>query len=311
MNRTNWTTPHPSEYCRRFQDEEYHLVNFLVTLGSIILYVLSCPLAIVMNALVIVAVKTRREIQSMSNIILACLAGTDLLVGIATLPASIAAETFVIADGSVTTYCYITKKMVSPLRFLSVLASLFHLPVISVDRYIALKYTYRYKEIVTKFRIAIAVVFAWFLAGVYTIFRVLIVSSMPSFVLQCMTSLNLLIIVYCHISVYFVSRRHEKQIRDEQIPGGEAAAKFREEKKAWKTTTVIIGCFIMCSLPGYFANFGVMFNLDPEVPNIVRPLIYFSLMLNSLCNPIIYCFRSKCMREAMIAVLKRQPAEDN
>ena len=178
-----------------------------------------------MNVLVIVAVKTRREIQRMSNIILACLAGTDLLVGIATLPASIAAETFAIADGSVTTYCYIMNKMVSPLRFLSVLASVFHLLVISVDRYIALKYTYRYEEIVTKFRIAIAVVFAWFLAGVYTIFRVLIVSSLPSFVLQYIMILNLLIIVYCHISVFFVSRRHEKQIRAEQIPV-EAAAKF-------------------------------------------------------------------------------------
>ena len=156
-----------------------------------------------MNVLVIVAVKTRREIQRMSNTILACLAGTDLVVGIATLPASIAAETFAIADGSVTTYCYIMNKMVSPLRFLSVLASVFHLLVISVDRYIALKYTYRYEEIETKFRIAIAVVFAWFLAGVYTIFRVLIVSSLPSFVLQYIMILNLLIIVHCHISVYF------------------------------------------------------------------------------------------------------------
>jgi len=61
--------------------------------------------------------------------------------------------------------------------------------------------------------------------------------------------LNLLIVVYCHISLYFISQHHEKQIRSEQMPG-ETAAKFREEKKAWKTTAIIIGCvfFAYCQV---------------------------------------------------------------
>ena len=202
-----------------------------------------------MNALVTATVKTTRRLQSMSNVLLACLAGTDLLVGTVTLPASIAAEIFAIADGSTTTYCNFMNKIVVPLRFLSVLASLFHLPVISADRYIALKYSLRYEQIVTKFRIKIAIIIAWFIATVYTIFRALSASSVLSFVLQFMVVLDLLIVVYCHISLYFISRRHEKQIRSEQIPG-EAAAKFHEEKKAWKTTAIIIGCVFFCLLPG-------------------------------------------------------------
>ena len=242
----------------------------------------------------------------MSNVLLACLAGTGLLVGTVTLPASIAAEIFAIADGSTTTYCNFMNKIVVPLRFLSVLASLFHLPVISVDRYIALKYPLRYELIVTKFRIKIAIIIAWFIATVYTIFRALSASTVLSFVLQFMAVLNLLIVVYCQISLYFISRRHEKQIRSEQMPG-ETAAKFRKEKKAWKTTAIIIGCVFFCLLPGYFVNLGVMINLDPKWMDILRPLVFFSLMLNSLCNPIIYCFRSNAMRKAMIVILTRQP----
>ena len=305
------TMPLPSEYCRRFQDEEYHTVNFLVTLVCIILYALICPLIILMNVLVIVAVKTRRRLQSTSNILLACLAGTDLLVGTVSLPASIVAEIFAIADGSVTTYCNITNNMASPLSFFSVFASFLHLAVVSVDRYIALKYSLQYEDIVTKFRITIAVAVAWFIAGVYTILRALVVSSLISFVIRCIMILVLLLIAYCHVSLFFVTRRHEKQIRSKQTPG-EGAAKFREEKKAWKTTTIIIGCAFLCVLPGYFVNLAVTtFTLHPKWTDILRPLVYFSFMGNSLCNPIVYCFRSTNMRRAMIAFLKRQESNNS
>ena len=151
---------------------------------SILPYALTCPLVILTNMLVIAAVKTRRRLQNMSNILLACLAGTDLLVGTVTLPASMAAEIFAIAGGSATMYCSIKNKIVSPLRFFSVLTSFLHLAVVSVDRYIALKYSLQYEDIVTKFRITIAVAVAWFIAGIYTILRALIVSYLISFIIR-------------------------------------------------------------------------------------------------------------------------------
>jgi len=76
-----------------------------------------------MNALVIVAVKTRRELQGMYYVLLACLAGTDLLVGTVTLPAFITAEIFAITGGSVNVLQHIRQ------RFKAVVFSLY--PVIS------------------------------------------------------------------------------------------------------------------------------------------------------------------------------------
>ena len=83
INLTNSTAQVPNEYlyCQRFQGEEFFMANYLATLASIILNVLSCPVIIVMNALVIVAVKKRGRLQSMYRIVLAYMAGTDLLVG--------------------------------------------------------------------------------------------------------------------------------------------------------------------------------------------------------------------------------------
>ena len=42
----------------------------------------TCPLTISLNALVMVAAKTRRRLQTHPNILLACLALTDLMVGL-------------------------------------------------------------------------------------------------------------------------------------------------------------------------------------------------------------------------------------
>ena len=306
INSTTAATLLSSEYCLRFQYDEYQKFNFSITLASIILNTLSCPVIIVMNALIIAAVKTRHRLQSESNILLASLAGTDFLTGAATLPVTIAAEIFNMAGGSVTTYCSVTKNIVSPLRFLSVLTSLFQLVLISFERFIALKYHLRYYDIVTRFRLTIAITFTWLLASVYTLFRMFVVTSLHSVVLQSMTVFSVLAIVYCHGSVYMVTRRHERQIRTEQFPAGrEETERLLKEKKAWKTTGIIIGFVVLSFLPGFFANFVLIFNLDQRWLDFSRPLVHSCLMLNSLCNPIIYCIRIRSMREAMVALIKR------
>ena len=55
-------------------------------------------------------------------------------------------------------------------------------------------------------------------------------------------------ILFCHLSVYFVIRRHEKQIKCEQI-SPQAAAEFAKEKKALKTTRIIIMALLVCLFP--------------------------------------------------------------
>ena len=162
----------------------------------------------------------------MYNILLACLAGTDLLVGTVTQPTYIAMEIFRIADGSVNTYCNIFENIFRPFAYLSTLPSLFHLALISIERYIALKYALRYHEIVTKLRLTIGVRFSWFVPLSYTLFRLLKVNPRAADALRVILVIFcLLVIGFCHITVYFITRRHEKQISTEQI-SEEAATKF-------------------------------------------------------------------------------------
>ena len=115
----------------------------------------------------------------------------------------------------------------------------------------------------------------------------------------------LLVIPSCHIYVYFVCRRHMIQIKSEQV-AQEASAKFLAERKAWKTTSIIIGGVFMCYLPGLLG--AIIFRLFVRYKRaiIIWTFPYSFYMFNSLCNPIIYFWRSKEILEAMKQLLTRQ-----
>ena len=143
---------------QEYQDEK---VAFATT--AIVLNILSFPVTIVMNVLVIMAVKTRPRLQSKYNILLACLAGTDLLVGAASQPSYIVGQIYVIKGISVSEYCEY-HKLTNLLVLSPMFSSVLHLALISVERFAAMKYTFRYLTIFTGLRLKIAVVSTWVFA---------------------------------------------------------------------------------------------------------------------------------------------------
>ena len=61
---------------------------------AIIVNSIACLGTVILNALVILAVKRRPRLQSNTNILLACLAGTDLLCGLAVQPSFVTWKAF-------------------------------------------------------------------------------------------------------------------------------------------------------------------------------------------------------------------------
>ena len=269
------------------------VADYFFSVLAIVLNLLTCPPTILLNALILIAVRTKRRLQTNYNILLASLAGTDFAVGIVSQPAFIIKEIYRLTGGSPDVYCmmYIPTKVVTTNLCL---LSLFHLVLISVERFVAMKYSLRYESIVNRFRLIVALSISWLIVIVY--FLTMIVPDLQAFPPAIFAIVSLLIIPYCHISVYFVCRRHMNQIKSEQV-SPEARAKFLAERKAWKTTSFIIGGVLMCYLPGILRSL---------IANSFHPLSFSCFMLNSLLNPIIYCWRSKEIREALQQLLRKQ-----
>ena len=85
-----------------------HKENFALAMAAIILNILSFPVTILMNVLVTMAVETRPRLQSKYNVLLACLAGTDLLAGTALQPSFIAGQIYVTKGLSLIEYCRVS-----------------------------------------------------------------------------------------------------------------------------------------------------------------------------------------------------------
>ena len=289
--------------------QEYQEEKIAFAITAIILNVLSFPVTILMNVLVIMAVKTRPSLQSKYNILLACLAGTDLLVGAASQPSYIVGQIFVIKGLSLSEYCRYHKST-NLLVFSPIFASVLHLTLISIERFVALKYTFRYLTIVTGLRLKIAVFISWVFAFCPAILQSL--SKNLGFIFNLASVmvlfLSILLIVFCHLSVYFVTRRHEKQIKCEQV-SAQAAADFAKEKKALKTTRIIIMALLACLFPLFmYVLFWFIFSESSSYTgNVIllsHPVFVWLYSLNSLFNPIIYCYRNKMFRKACKELLR-------
>ena len=289
---------------KEYQEEK---VAFATT--AIILNMLNFPVTIVMNVLGIMAVKTRPRLQSKYNILLACLAGTDLLVGVASQPSYIVGQIYVIKGLSLSEYCRY-HKLTNFLVLIPIFASVFHLTLISIERFVALKYTFRYTTIVTGLRLKIAVVSSWVFAFCPGILRILSekLEFISGVVIAIVLFLNILLIIFCHLSVYFVTRRHERQIKCEQV-SPQAAADFAKEKKALKTTRIIIMALLVCLFPLflYIVFWSVSSETSSYIVNVIvlsHPVCIWLSSLNSLCNPFIYCYRNKMFRKACKELLR-------
>lgn len=287
------------------QNKEWSVavINWLIT---IIVKIIACPFTVLLNALVIAAVIKRPRLQTNPNILLACLAVTDVLTGLVVEPLLIALNIVTLQElqstgDKLNSGCGLYVLVTGAFRFLS-FSSLLHLTLVTIERFVAIKYTMRYVRVITYKNIKIAVVSVWILSAALELFRfaatthsqaTMYSSAVYATVIVCC----LLFIICSYVTMFRETSRHRRQIAIRQTPQNEVR-RFLSENKALKTTAYVVGAVLLCYLPlilfvFFIFQFKVLLHLIP----IVRPWVPTLTALNSLLNPLIYCWRQKEMRE--------------
>ena len=276
---------------------------YAVLLFIAIMNIITCPFTTVLNALVIFVVGTKPRLKTKSNLTLGCLATTDGMMGVIGQPLYIA---WIITVLQGEANCKVGQLSASAVRILGT-ASLLHMALMNVERYIAVKHSFAYITVVNKSRILCSSVIIWIGAIFITIPLTITNFNIYLIVNNITLSLCITIIFYCQVVIYFEIRRHEKEIAAQQA-SVEARQKFLKKKKAFKLTTTVVFMLILTYSPIIVVRMLITRSVIDSV-NVTYIAIYtaiFVVILNSLLNPVIYCVRLRQFRVAFIEVVFRK-----
>ena len=269
------------------------------------LNIFTFPFAILLNTLVIVAVKTKRHLRTKSNISLACLATTDFAVGLIAQPLAITFFILFLIGSSPQTMTRIVVCVSSAVGETCIAASLLHLLLMSGERYLAIKHPFAYENgLVTEARIIMASGMAWMCAAIVYGIKTSILREIGVFCISAVIST----VVYCHVVIYKEVRRNTQQIIANQVSLA-VKEKLLKNKKAFNTTVVIVLTLFLCYIPTCVWLI-VFISLDGEnssdVGHIASFPITFLVLLNSSINPLIYTARIRHFRVAFFQMLTRK-----
>ena len=289
----NLTTSNLRNITKEMNSSTEHRFRAAILIVNIIMNSFACPLTIGLNVLVIAAIKRRRSLQSNANIMLACLAVTDVLTGLNVQPANIIWNTYLLV-GTENHFAEVVKFQRFFVPWLG-LSSCLHLMAVVWERLYAIKFSYRYPHVLTKRNIKLAILFCWIYSGLcQTGMHLMGTRSTLSIILGSHVSIGCVFFVSSSYAVlYSETRRHQRMIKAQYL-SQEVVEKFLKDNKALKTTVLVVVAVGLCYLP---VSFYLVFTNYEKRLYLVREMTFSLVSFNSLLNPLIYCWRQREIRK--------------
>ena len=259
-------------------------VSYIIT---IIINSITFPFTIFLNVLVIMAVLTRPRLRTNSNILLACLAVTDALAGVLGQPSYILWKIFLLLGLSSTET---VGNFNITVKATLVVASCLHL----IERLIAIKFTMHYSNIVTQSTIKIAVVSVWIITFTAVNLRLLKMYVLARSICGFLIISCIVFVAFTSMILLYETCRHQRKIKAQKLPQ-EEVKRFTKENKALQTTVLVVCAVTVCLLPVAFGPISLVAGFH-YISTIMEQWWQTFPLLNSLVNPLIYCWRQKEIR---------------
>lgn len=267
------------------------IAHWFMVATSIILGIIT----IIGNLMVLGAVYTTKNLQTISNYFLCSLAVADLTVGClhtpfyTTLMALDAASEGIILRMDFFIYIHIL--------FCSTLS----LCAVSIDRYIAVKSPLKYLRIMTIKPCIIIIVMLWVVAFAFAIPAAFIVNlkAWSGYIAACalLTMFGPFITVtLCYVEIVKISHGQMVKVGNSMLVSLEQHGSNLKNKKAVKTFAIVTLVFLAAFTPNFvFALWFHFTETCEEEYNVFRKwtVSLFAMFSSSFANPIIYGFRNK------------------
>ena len=179
---------------------------------------------------------------------------------------------------------------------------------VSVDRFLAVYFHLRYQELVTHSRVVIVVIGIW----VYSTSSSLMIFWGPrgtrNLLSTIIAAFGFIITLVVYIKIYQIVRRHKNHIQSMQIRNEVQSEEIKNLTVLIKSTVGVFYVylvFLICNLP-YLICMAVIPIYGSST--VLKKLFLFSLTLmylNSSLNPVIYCWKMRHIRHAIVDILRK------
>ena len=289
-------------------------INFDTTQDVFITNILTCIFNSVFslitcggNFIVLHAIRKHQDLHSPCFILLCCLAFSDLLVGAICQPFLVAHKIAELLD-NFPTYC--TLRIIHNLSgYITSGVSLFTLAAVSIDRLLAVTLHLRYSVIVTVPRVFQTSFSLWIFSTAVVILKFRMKTADWNFLPLVILFLTLFLIAFSTSKIFQIVRRHQRQINDQNM----AALSLQTNtvnvlkcKKSAVTVLYVYGLLIIFYLPFGVTKLVEAFIGYTRSVEIAYDYVKTVVFINSLLDPLVYCWRIREIRRAVKNTLRRQ-----
>ncbi|XP_041453365.1 tyramine receptor 1-like [Lytechinus variegatus] len=297
---------------------------------SILTMALIIFLSIAGNILVLAAIVRENVLHSKTSVFIANLAIADLLnaiLNMTTILVSCIYDKWIFGE--------IICGIIGASLVLACSASINTLGAIALDRYFAIVYPFQYAKRMSTCRIVAFLVWIWTQSLFFSVMPVLGWSEFVYIESEYLCSADwstdwsytviivvvnmvppICLMTYSYRHILRIASAHRKQMRtqhsvkepNESVPRSrnrktvEAFAKrakqIRQDTKAATTLLIVMGTFLICWLPHTITMLCFAFPSCTAIPQGIYVLSTWFAMLNSACNPFIYCITNNQFRQA-------------
>ena len=264
--------------------------------------------AISFNIVTIIALRKLLAIPRAVKILLLSLAVSDLGVGLLVQPLYITSLVMMIKENTQTLYFEITLNSLLATGTFLICASFFGVVALAADRFLAVYLHLRYQELVTRKRVVAVVISNWILSAILTLMSKWIPSNF-AVISVAVESVCYLTAALFYFKIYLAVRHHSNQIHVLQAQlaqnnEGDMANAARERKAAVGIFYVYL-VFLICYLPNT-CSLMIMHRSDGSSKMLLQFELCASMLinLNSSLNPLIYSWKMRHVRHAIIEILR-------
>ena len=198
--------------------------------------------------------------------------------------------------------------------FLFLAASFLGVVAVGVDRFLAVHLHLRYQELVTHRRVVVVVIDKWVCSAFVSLMIFWGLLSTQQLINLVGAALGFIIALVVYIRLYFTVRRHKNQIQCMQIQEVTHSDEIKNFIALIKFTVSIFYVYLLlliCYLP-FFIFSAVMRMYGSSIA--LKQFFLYSMtliFLNSSLNPVIYCWKMRHVRHAIVNILRKMSRTSN